>query len=66
MQFYADNYAEESPKNKESGRETIKFFLNCLALLLGRLHGMQFETTIEEHGSQLSQAIISQVELHDY
>ncbi|XP_070052827.1 uncharacterized protein [Nicotiana tomentosiformis] len=65
IQFYADNYAEESPKNKESGRETIKFFLNCLALLLGRLHGMQFETTIEEHGSQLSQAIISQLNCAD-
>ncbi|KAK4343712.1 hypothetical protein RND71_036806 [Anisodus tanguticus] len=57
----SDNYAEESPRNKESGRETIIFFLNCLALLLGRLHGKQFETTIEESGSRLSQAIISQV-----
>ncbi|KAK4372602.1 hypothetical protein RND71_007986 [Anisodus tanguticus] len=61
LQFYADNYAEESPRNKESGRETIIFFLNCLALLLGRLHGKQFETTIEEYGSRLSQAIISQL-----
>ncbi|KAJ8528546.1 hypothetical protein K7X08_022238 [Anisodus acutangulus] len=61
IQFYADNYAEESPRNKESGRETIIFFLNCLALLLGRLHGKQFETTIEEYGSRLFQAIISQL-----
>ncbi|KAG5615548.1 hypothetical protein H5410_015372 [Solanum commersonii] len=61
IQFYADNYAEESPRNKESGRETIIFFLNCLALLLGRLHGKQFETTIEEYGSRLSEAIISQL-----
>ncbi|XP_059298575.1 uncharacterized protein LOC132051492 isoform X4 [Lycium ferocissimum] len=61
IQFYADNYAEESPGNKESGKETIIFFLNCLALLLGRLNGKQFETTIEEYGSRLSQAIISQL-----
>ncbi|MCE2054937.1 hypothetical protein HAX54_041674 [Datura stramonium] len=61
IQFYADNCAEESARNKESERETIIFFLNCIALLLGRLHGKQFETTIEEYGSRLSQAILSQL-----
>lgn len=61
IQFYADNYAEEPASNKGSGRETILFFLNCLALLLGCLHGNQFETTIEEYGSRLCQAIISQL-----
>ncbi|KAL3533814.1 hypothetical protein ACH5RR_007335 [Cinchona calisaya] len=31
IQFYADNHADEPAADKDSGVETIKFFLNCLS-----------------------------------
>lgn len=61
LQFYADNYAQESSENKDSGIETINFFLSCLLLLLGRLDGKQFESVMSEYGMQISRVLISQV-----
>ena len=61
MQFYADNYTEEHTENKESGVETMKFFLNCLSLLLGHLDGKQFENAMSEDGLRISRVLISQV-----
>lgn len=63
MQFYADNHAEESSSNKDSGVEIIKFFLNCLSLLLGRLDDKKFRTAMTDFGSQISQVLMSQVAL---
>ncbi|CAH9062850.1 unnamed protein product [Cuscuta europaea] len=61
IQFFAETRSKEPSRNKESGTDTLKFFINCLCLLLGRLVGTQFETAISEYGSQISQALISQL-----
>lgn len=63
MQFYAENHTEEYTENKDSGIETIKFFLNCLSLLLGRLDGKRFENTLSEDGLRISRVLISQVDV---
>ncbi|XP_028099621.1 uncharacterized protein LOC114299145 isoform X2 [Camellia sinensis] len=63
--FYADNYTEEHTENKESGVETIKFFLNCLSLLLGRFDGKQFENAMSEDGLRISRVLISQLHCAD-
>ncbi|KAL3533812.1 hypothetical protein ACH5RR_007333 [Cinchona calisaya] len=60
IQFYADNHADEPAADKDSGVETIKFFLNCLSLLLGRLDKKQLGTALAEHESLLSKVLISQ------
>uniref|UniRef100_A0A5B6YZ29 Uncharacterized protein n=1 Tax=Davidia involucrata TaxID=16924 RepID=A0A5B6YZ29_DAVIN len=60
IQFYADNYTEEHTENKDSGIETIKFFLNCLSLLLGRFDGKRFESTMSEYGLEIARVLISQ------
>ncbi|GMP97323.1 hypothetical protein CsSME_00045624 [Camellia sinensis var. sinensis] len=65
IQFYADNYTEEHAENKESGVETIKFFLNCLSLLLGHLDGKQFENAMSEDGLRISRVLISQLHCAD-
>ncbi|CAL5362804.1 unnamed protein product [Camellia sinensis] len=63
--FYADNYTEEHTENKESGVETIKFFLNCLSLLLGHFDGKQFENAMSEDGLRISRVLISQLHCAD-
>ncbi|CAA2969441.1 uncharacterized protein LOC111378014 [Olea europaea subsp. europaea] len=65
IQFYADNHAEESSSNKDSGVEIIKFFLNCLSLLLGRLDDKKFRTAMTDFGSQISQVLMSQLSCAD-
>ncbi|XP_019154481.1 PREDICTED: uncharacterized protein LOC109150918 isoform X2 [Ipomoea nil] len=65
IQYFAESRSEVPSENKESGIETLKFFINCLSLLLGRLVGTQFETAISEYGSQISQALISQLQSAD-
>lgn len=65
IQFYADNHAEESSSNKDSGVEIIKFFLNCLSLLLGRLDDKKFGAAMTDFGSQISQVLISQLSCAD-
>ncbi|KAL2466133.1 ARM repeat superfamily protein [Abeliophyllum distichum] len=65
IQFYADNHAEEPSSNKDGGVDIIKFFLNCLSLLLGRLDDKKFGTAMTDFGSQLSQVLISQLSCAD-
>ncbi|CAL5352111.1 unnamed protein product [Camellia sinensis] len=65
IQFYADNYTEEHTENKESGVETIKFFLNCLSLLLGRFDDKQFENAMSEDGLRISRVLTSQLHCAD-
>ncbi|KAG5555658.1 hypothetical protein RHGRI_006344 [Rhododendron griersonianum] len=65
IQFYAENHTEEYTENKDSGIETIKFFLNCLSLLLGRLDGKRFENTLSEDGLRISRVLISQLHCAD-
>ncbi|KAI8562184.1 hypothetical protein RHMOL_Rhmol03G0015000 [Rhododendron molle] len=65
MQFYAENHTEENTENKDSGIETIKFFLNCLSLLLGHLDGKRFENTLSEDGLRISRVLISQLHCAD-
>lgn len=61
MQLYANNHADQPPADKDSATETMKFFFNCLSLLLGRLDKKQLEFALAEHGSLLSEVLISQV-----
>ncbi|GFP89684.1 hypothetical protein PHJA_001112200 [Phtheirospermum japonicum] len=66
IQFYADKETEEPNNNsRDSKSETIKFFLNCLLLLLGRLDNQQFGNAIEEFGPQISQVLMSQLRCAD-
>ncbi|KAF7148592.1 hypothetical protein RHSIM_Rhsim03G0016500 [Rhododendron simsii] len=65
MQFYAENHTEEYTENKDSGIETIKFFLNCLSLLLGHLDGKRFENILSEDGLRISRVLISQLHCAD-
>ncbi|XP_058207689.1 uncharacterized protein LOC131320827 isoform X3 [Rhododendron vialii] len=65
IQFYAENHTEEYTENKDSGIETIKFFLNCLSLLLGHLDSKRFENTLSEDGLQISRVLISQLHCAD-
>ncbi|XAR68546.1 hypothetical protein NMG60_11003705 [Bertholletia excelsa] len=53
LQFCADNYTEEHTSCKDSGTETMKFFLNCLTLLLGRFDDKQFGNAISEKGLRI-------------
>ncbi|XP_027068028.1 uncharacterized protein [Coffea arabica] len=65
IKFYADNHAHGPAADKDSAIETIKFFMNCLSLLLGRLHEKQLETALAENGSLLSEVLISQFRCAD-
>lgn len=65
IKFYADNHSHERAADKDSAIETIKFFFNCLSLLLGRLHEKQLETALAENGSLLSEVLISQFRCAD-
>ncbi|KAL6987106.1 hypothetical protein U1Q18_012863 [Sarracenia purpurea var. burkii] len=63
--FYAGNCTDDQTENNESGIETIKFFLNCLALLLGHFDGKQFASAMSEDGLQISRVLISQLHSAD-
>ncbi|XP_052172708.1 uncharacterized protein LOC127788461 isoform X2 [Diospyros lotus] len=64
IQFYAE-YTKEHAENIDNGIETIKFFLNCLSLLLGHFDGKQFENAISEYGLQISRVLIKQLHSPD-
>ncbi|CAI9100017.1 OLC1v1036934C2 [Oldenlandia corymbosa var. corymbosa] len=53
------NHGDEPAAEKDSAIQTIKFFLNCLSLLLGKLDGKKFEEALAEHGTMLSRVLIS-------
>lgn len=65
VQYYTDNHSEGHTENKDGGLETRKFFLRCLCLLLGRLHIKKFETVLSDNGLQISQILLSQVNVLD-
>ncbi|KAL6536051.1 hypothetical protein OROHE_012895 [Orobanche hederae] len=65
IKFYADSQDEEPDTGKSSKLETVNFFLNCLMLLLGRLDSQQFENTIAESWTQISEILISQLRCAD-
>ncbi|KAH7854589.1 hypothetical protein Vadar_015669 [Vaccinium darrowii] len=65
IEFYAENQTEEYTENKESGIETIKFFLNCLSLLLVHFDDKRFENTLSKDGSRISRVLISQLHCAD-
>ncbi|XP_043692010.1 uncharacterized protein LOC122642563 isoform X2 [Telopea speciosissima] len=65
IQFYMDEYTEESLKNKDGGIETTKFFLNCIALLLGRLDSKRFKIAMSEYRLQISRLLFSQLQSTD-
>ncbi|XP_050367158.1 uncharacterized protein LOC126785487 [Argentina anserina] len=56
IQFYAGQ-----TENKDGSAETIKFFLNCLFLLLGRFDSKKFESVVSEYGMRISQVLLPQL-----
>ncbi|KAL6210028.1 hypothetical protein ACLB2K_020966 [Fragaria x ananassa] len=56
IQFYASQ-----TENKDGSSETIKFFLNCLCLLLGRFDSKKFESVVSEYGMRISQVLLPQL-----
>ncbi|KAM5549867.1 hypothetical protein ABKV19_001009 [Rosa sericea] len=56
IQFYAGH-----TENKDGSSETIKFFLNCLCLLLGRFDSKKFESVVSEYGMRISQVLVPQL-----
>lgn len=65
FQYYMDNHAGGYTDNKDGGLETMKFFLNCLCLLLGRLDSKRFEGTVSEFGMNISRILVPQVPLEE-
>ncbi|GMH08179.1 hypothetical protein Nepgr_010019 [Nepenthes gracilis] len=65
MQLCPDGGAKESVEHKDISIETRKFFLNCLALLLGRLDSKKLATIIAEDGVRISDALLSQFHCAD-
>ncbi|KAJ8638025.1 hypothetical protein MRB53_012292 [Persea americana] len=59
IQFYTENDTDKHPGNMSHGMETIKFFLNCISLLVGRLDKKQFENAVCESGLQTSNFLLS-------
>ncbi|XP_073287340.1 uncharacterized protein [Primulina huaijiensis] len=65
IQFYAGDQVEEPSLSGDSRTETMNFFLNCLLLMLGRLDNQQFGNALEEFGSRITQALMSQLRCAD-
>ncbi|CAL1385061.1 unnamed protein product [Linum trigynum] len=65
IQYYMENQAEDHGEKTTSGLETRKFFITCLCLLLGRLDGKRFESSMSEHWVKISRILISQLHCTD-
>ncbi|XP_030518684.2 uncharacterized protein LOC115732156 [Rhodamnia argentea] len=65
IQSCAERCSYRHEEYDEGRAETRKFFLNCLCLLLGRLVGKRFETTVLEYGSQIFQVLLPQLNCAD-
>ncbi|KAI3992440.1 hypothetical protein MKX01_022531 [Papaver californicum] len=65
IQFYTKDYSDDQSGNKDGGIDTIKFFLSCISLILGRLNSKQFEIAMSEQGLQLSRNLLSQLQCVD-
>lgn len=61
MQFYTENDTDENLGKMSSRMETIKFFLHCISLLVGRLDNKQLENAVSESGLQASNFLLSLV-----
>ncbi|GAB2295532.1 hypothetical protein Dimus_029696 [Dionaea muscipula] len=61
IEFYGDTGSEECTENSRStSLETRKFFLNCLALLLGRLDSKKLARIMLDHDLRISDVLLSQ------
>ncbi|XP_039010853.1 uncharacterized protein LOC120139789 [Hibiscus syriacus] len=65
IQYYTNNHVEGHAENKDGGIETIKFFINCLCLLLGRFDEKKFECILLDYGKQISHVLLSQLHCTD-
>lgn len=63
IQFYTEDNAKDNLGNRDSCIETRKFFLNCLALLLGRLDNRRLENITSVYGLRMSNIIMSQMKM---
>lgn len=61
IQYYSEDNFKDQGENGDSCLETKKFFLNCLALLLGRLDDKRLESLVSLSGQQICGALFSQV-----
>ncbi|KAL9252043.1 hypothetical protein AKJ16_DCAP05892 [Drosera capensis] len=61
IEFYSDAGTKEQTADSSSSTETIKFFLNCLALLLGRLDSNRLASVMLEHELRISDVLLSQM-----
>lgn len=64
IQIYMNDYSNRHFGNRDGG-ETRKFFLICIALLLGRLDSKQFGISMSEHGPEISHLLLSQLQHFD-
>ncbi|KAI3977342.1 hypothetical protein MKX01_000255 [Papaver californicum] len=62
IQFYTMDYSDDQSRNKDGGIDTIKFFVSCISLILGRLNNKQFEIAMSEQSLQLSRNLLSQLQ----
>lgn len=65
IQFYTEDNAKDHMGNRDGCIETRKFFLNCLALLLGRLDHKRLENITSVYGLRMSNIIMSQLHCAD-
>lgn len=65
IEFYSEDNLQDHVKNGDSCVETKKFFLNCLALLLGRLDYKRLESTTSLYGQRISRILLSQLHCAD-
>ncbi|GAB2233247.1 hypothetical protein Droror1_Dr00002466 [Drosera rotundifolia] len=65
IEFYSDVGTAEQTADSSSSSETIKFFLNCLALLLGRLDSNRLACVMLEHELRISDVLLSQFHCAD-
>ncbi|XP_056696131.1 uncharacterized protein [Spinacia oleracea] len=61
IEFYSEDNLKDHVENGDSRVETTKFFLNCLALLLGRLNHNRLENTTSLFGQRISRVLLSQL-----
>ncbi|CAO2822198.1 unnamed protein product [Amaranthus hypochondriacus] len=65
IKYYSEDNFKDQGENGDSCLETKKFFLNCLALLLGRLDDKRLESLISLSGQQICGALFSQLHSAD-
>ncbi|XP_023637799.1 uncharacterized protein LOC17887274 isoform X2 [Capsella rubella] len=61
IKYYSESYPQGCSDTKTGGIETLKFFLNCLCLLLGRFEGKKFESILSVYGMKLIPCLLHQL-----